>query len=56
MQHLLPVLSTYLGHSSIAGTQAYLTMTPELLAEASRRFLRYVEPRLEGERPCRPST
>lgn len=56
VQRLLPVLSTYLGHSSIAGTQAYLTMTPELLAEASRRFQRYAEPRLEGDRPCRPST
>ena len=56
VQRLLPVLSTYLGHSGIAGTQAYLTMTPELLAEASRRFQRYAEPRLEGDRPCHPST
>ena len=25
----------------ISGTQAYLTMTPELLTEASKRFARY---------------
>lgn len=35
---LLPKLATYLGHNSLSGTQRYLTMTPELLAEASRRF------------------
>ncbi len=42
MQRLLPLLSTYLGHASVAGTQVYLTMTPELLHEASLRFERYV--------------
>jgi site-specific recombinase XerD len=41
VQHLLPYLSTYLGHSDIASTQLYLTMTPELLQEASVRFERY---------------
>jgi integrase/recombinase XerD len=41
VQHLLPGLSTYLGHVSLAATQVYLTMTPELLEEASRRFARY---------------
>lgn len=41
VQACLPLLSTYLGHVNIAGTQAYLTMTPELLAEASKRFERY---------------
>ena len=35
---LLPKLATYLGHKNLAGTQRYLTMTEELLAEASRRF------------------
>jgi integrase len=35
---LLPKLATYLGHKNLAGTQHYLTMTEELLAEASRRF------------------
>ena len=38
---LLPMLSTYLGHASIAGTQRYLTLTPELLQEASQRFESY---------------
>lgn len=41
VQTLLPQLSTYLGHVNIAATQVYLTMTPELLQEASRRFERY---------------
>jgi site-specific recombinase XerD len=34
----LPKLATYLGHTDLSGTQRYLTMTQELLAEASRRF------------------
>jgi integrase/recombinase XerD len=42
VQRLLPLLSTYLGHVSIASTQLYLTMTPELLHEASKRFAKYV--------------
>lgn len=41
VQRLLPHLSTYLGHTDIASTQRYLTMTPELLQEASVRFERY---------------
>lgn len=41
VQKLLPTLSTYLGHASIAATQIYLPLTPELLAEASVRFERY---------------
>ena len=41
VQKLLPQLATYLGHVYIAGTQRYLTMTPELLSEASKRFQRY---------------
>jgi integrase len=41
VQTLLPILSTYLGHVSIAATQVYLPLTPELLAEASARFERY---------------
>ena len=43
VQRLLPVLATYLGHESVAGTQVYLTLTPELLREASLRFERYAE-------------
>ncbi len=38
VQRLLPQLATYLGHVHIAATQHYLTMTPELLREASLRF------------------
>jgi integrase len=41
VQKLLPLLSTYLGHTSIACTQIYLTMTPDLLHEASKRFAQY---------------
>jgi site-specific recombinase XerD len=42
VQRLLPLLSTYLGHTNIASTQVYLTMTPDLLHEASKRFAKYV--------------
>lgn len=41
VQELLPLLSTYMGHTDIASTQHYLTMTPELLQEASARFASY---------------
>ena len=41
VQQLLPLLSTYMGHRDIASTQHYLTMTPELLQEASARFASY---------------
>ncbi len=43
VQRLLPALSTYLGHGSVAATQVYISMTPDLLDEASRRFEHYVE-------------
>lgn len=49
VQTLLPVLSTYLGHVNVEATQVYLTMTPELLREASHRFERYA--RTEQENP-----
>lgn len=42
VQKLLPLLSTYLGHTDIGGTQHYLTMTPDLLQQASDRFASYV--------------
>ncbi|MGH9436980.1 MAG: tyrosine-type recombinase/integrase [Terriglobia bacterium] len=42
VQLLLPGLATHLGHHDLEGTQRYLTMTPELLAEASVRFEKYV--------------
>jgi len=41
VQKLLPQLSTYMGHAKISSTQWYLTMTPELLREASLRFAQY---------------
>jgi integrase/recombinase XerD len=47
VQKLLPQLATYLGHVKLSATQVYLTMTPELLREASVRFQRYA-----GEGVC----
>ena len=41
VQARLPLLATYMGHVNLSGTQTYLSMTPELLAEASLRFERY---------------
>ena len=41
VQRLLPVLSVYLGHTCLASTSIYLTMTPALLEEAGRRFEQY---------------
>jgi hypothetical protein len=41
VQRLLHQLSVYLGHTSLRNTQAYLSMTPELLRQASQRFERY---------------
>jgi len=38
---MLPRLATYLGHINLSGTQRYLTLTGELLSEASSRFERY---------------
>jgi integrase len=38
LNDLLRKLATYLGHAGLSGTQRYLTMTQELLAEASSRF------------------
>ena len=43
VQRLLPVLSTYLGHKNLAGTQVYLSMTPERLSQASIRYERYMK-------------
>lgn len=41
LQFMLPQLATYLGHIDLAATQRYLTLTPELLNEASMRFETY---------------
>lgn len=43
VQKLLPVLSTYLGHTHLAHTSVYLTMTGELLEEASLRFENFLK-------------
>ena len=37
-QARLPYLATYLGHKDINSTLVYLTVTQELLQEASERF------------------
>jgi len=49
VQRLLPALSVYLGHINIASTQVYLTMTPELLEQASARFERYARKEIVDE-------
>ena len=42
VQQLLPALSACLGHASPEGTRVYLSMTPDLLREASLRFDKWV--------------
>jgi integrase/recombinase XerD len=46
VDRLLPVLSTYLGHSHVTGTYWYLSCTPELMAAAGERL----EARWKGAR------
>jgi integrase/recombinase XerD len=43
VQKLLPALAIHLGHTDLISTQAYLTMTPELLVQASLRFEGYAQ-------------
>ncbi len=43
LQYLLPQLATYLGHINLSATQHYLSLTPELLREASQRFESYAK-------------
>jgi integrase/recombinase XerD len=38
VQARMPFLSAYMGHKNVRATLAYITMTPELLEEAGRRF------------------
>lgn len=38
---MLPALSTYMGHVDISSTHIYLHATPELFAEANKRFHEY---------------
>jgi site-specific recombinase XerD len=47
VQRLLPHLTTYLGHLRIMETQRYLTMTTELLEQASLCFERYARPEVK---------
>lgn len=42
VQKLLPLLSTYMGHTQLAATTIYLTMTADLLYEAGIRFKGYL--------------
>jgi site-specific recombinase XerD len=44
VQRLLPHLTTYLGHARIQDTARYLSMTTELLQQASLCFERYARP------------
>jgi integrase len=45
-------LSTFLGHVSPESTAVYLTITPELLDEASRRFESYAQLSVEEQEPA----
>jgi integrase/recombinase XerD len=47
----LPLLSTYLGHSTVTGTEVYLHATAQLLQSAGRRFHDHfaVPPRVTGK-------
>lgn len=49
VQKWLPVLSTYLGHTYLAATSVYLTMTPTLLDQANRRFQHYAFPEVSHD-------
>ncbi len=44
-QARLPLLSAYMGHESILGTEKYLNATPELLRVAARRLKRLTQSR-----------
>ena len=39
----LPLLSTYLGHACVTGTEVYLRITTALLQEAHTRFHTFAE-------------
>ena len=48
-QSRLPYLATYLGHRDIHSTLVYLTITQELLREASARFRTFGVHTLNGK-------
>jgi site-specific recombinase XerD len=43
VQQLLPILSVYMGHTHLAHTSVYLSMTDDLLQEANIRFEKYIK-------------
>jgi integrase/recombinase XerD len=50
VEHLLPLLSGYLGHVNVSYTKHYLHLTPTLRQLASERFAELVLPRLDRHR------
>ena len=48
VQSRLPALATYMGHTSIASTQYYATVTAEILKHAGRRYERSCAPKTGG--------
>lgn len=44
-------LSTFMGHVAPTSTAVYLTITPELIAEANRRFEAFAEPAWSQAKP-----
>jgi integrase len=44
-------LSTFMGHVDPASTAVYLSVTPQLLAEANRRFEAFAQPALSAAQP-----
>jgi integrase/recombinase XerD len=49
VQAWLPKLATYLGHLNLDSTQRYLSMTPDLLQQASQLFAHYAWPEVAHE-------
>lgn len=43
VQQLLPILSVYMGHTHMAHTSVYLSMTDDILQEANSRFEQYTK-------------
>jgi len=56
VENRLPLLSTYLGHGSIAATHRYLTLLPEASSAASERFRNYGGWLLAGKEGCHEFT
>jgi integrase len=43
VDHVIDVLSTYVGHARVSDTYWYVTAIPDLLALAGQRFARHAE-------------